>query len=275
MRLVRERLLLAPRSRSCSRSSSASPPRGCSRTDCSGWSPLPSASPAATSAHRSSTTETTRSASSRGRSTDARPPRAARQRAEGVRRERVARATHAALLDRRASWSSSPTRSSTRRHATASSRRCRARFASHQALDRPARSLARRCRPAHGSARARRPGASSRCSRASSSTLATSTGHELEGDVRADRVVPRRRRAHPADRPRACDERDDTLRQRDDGRRSRPRAARIVPSCRSRTTGPGFRRASTRRSSAASTASRAARRRAAASGSRSRARSPA
>ena len=57
----------------------------------------------------------------RGVRADARPPRASRRRAPGVRRQRLARAAHAALLARPGSSSCSTTRSSTSRRGASSS----------------------------------------------------------------------------------------------------------------------------------------------------------
>ena len=137
-----------PRSRSCSRSSSGSPRRECSRTACCASRPPPSESRAETSARRSSITATTRSASSRARSTHARPARAARQRPEGVRRERVARAADAALLDRRVPRAAR--RRGARRGDPPRVHRddAGAGAAPREAVDRSPRSLAGRRRPA-------------------------------------------------------------------------------------------------------------------------------
>ena len=87
--------------------------------------------------------------------------------------------------------------------------------------------------------------------------LASSSGHELVRRDRRGRVVPGRRRADPADRSRARDERDHAYPGGHEGDAPSPAQQRPRRARRSRTTVPGSRRASETPSSGASTASRA------------------
>ena len=111
---------------------------------------------------------------------DARPARAARQRPQGVRRQRLARAANAAVLDRRipraAGGRGTRRRDSPRLHRDDAGPGP----AAGEALDRPPRSLPRRRRAAdRGSGRRSISAVSCRCSPESSGISPTSTGHEL------------------------------------------------------------------------------------------------
>ena len=241
-RLVRERLLLAtafalvlaldPR------------PDGCGNALASaacGSSPRQSGLPAATSARRSSITATTRSASSRAPSTAC----AFSSRSSTTRARSSSRTPPTSCVPRcsrsEASWSFSRTRSSTRRRVAASSRPCRGRFSVSRS-SRPTSSISRGSM--QGSSRVMLEpvdlgggrGDAGRRDRASWRRRPGTSSH----GHRRRRVVPRRRCAHPPDRPRARDQRDDAHAGRDDGDAASAAGGAIARSCRSRTTGPGF-----------------------------------
>ena len=203
VRLVEQRLLLATASRSRSHSSSGSPPPGCSRT---GF-----ASGDRRGAHRGRRLRRTdrrprrrrdRRACARLRP-HARPARAARQRAKGVRRQRVARAADADLLARRVP------RAARRRGARRRDPRrvprddAGAGRAPREALDRPARPLARRRGPAPRRRGARRSRPRSCSARRRARAHGCVSGHVLEADVEGDAWVLGDEERVAPDRPRA------------------------------------------------------------------------